>query len=190
MKQGPPLDTLTRHLADCPTVFLSEPRTSKGKGRVDVLAVVSDLMEGWGRPLQSNERKRLKLELRNRPRARMILLGSYLLSHPDLTSSARDQAAEWLSGFQELSALVQVENLVQEPDRREEFARLCLDALGLVPEGETQSQAADRLLTLSSVEREKLLEESRKAQAEARRIREELAKKKREQEAAPYWSRE
>jgi hypothetical protein len=49
--------------------------------------------------------------------------------------------------------------LVAGTDRREELARLCLRALGLRPAGETAAQAEDRLATLNSVERRRVLHE-------------------------------
>ena len=42
MKKGPPIEELTRHLAECPESFLAEPLQPNGTGTVHVAAVVSD----------------------------------------------------------------------------------------------------------------------------------------------------
>ena len=99
---------------------------------------------------------------------------------------AREAARRLLSrGLDELAALVPPERFVDDPDRREELVRLVLAGLGLRPKGETEAIAADRLKALSSVERARVLRETQKQVEHARRVREELAKKKRaEAEAA------
>ncbi len=48
---GPPVEQLTRRLADTPEEFLAEPLRKNGQGRVSVGAVISDLLERLGRSL-------------------------------------------------------------------------------------------------------------------------------------------
>mgnify|MGYP003580705592 CR=1 FL=1 len=76
-----------------------------------------------------------------------------------------------------------------EPERREELVRTTVARLGLQPDGETAAQAADRLASVSGVERRRLLQASRAAEARARAIREALARKAAE-ESADKWTRE
>ena len=76
--------------------------------------------------------------------------------------------------------------LVSDPDRREELARLCLRALGLLPAGETAAQAQDRLTTLSTAERQRVIREAREAERRAQKIREAMVKKAAEEAAAKY----
>jgi hypothetical protein len=57
-----------------------------------------------------------------------------------------------LEGLEELADLRDAETFVDDAERREELARRCLDALGLVPEGESKEQAKDRLSTLDSIQ--------------------------------------
>ena len=71
-------------------------------------------------------------------------------------------------------------------DRREELVRLCLSELGIRPAGETVDEATDRLNTLDSVERVNVVRKTRKAEARARKIREEMARKRAEEAAARY----
>ena len=87
------------------------------------------------------------------------------------------------------SALVEPRLFVTDPDRREELARLCLDKIGLRPAGESATVARDRMTTLSSVERERVLTETREAQKRIQKIQEAM-KRKKAQEAAPAWGRE
>src|SRR6266487_1759041 len=49
-EEGPPLEALTRRLAECPAEFLAEPRVG-GNGQVRVAAVVADVLRGMGGPL-------------------------------------------------------------------------------------------------------------------------------------------
>jgi hypothetical protein len=76
--------------------------------------------------------------------------------------------------------------IINDPDRREELVRLCLKGLGLIPQGESAAQAADRLTTLDSVERDRVIRETRQAEARAREIREAMARKRAEEAAARY----
>jgi hypothetical protein len=75
----------------------------------------------------------------------------------------------------DLATVLRPEAVVTDPDRREEFVRLCLKHLGLRPSGETLAQAADRLTTLDSVERDGVIRKTRDAEARARAIREKMA---------------
>jgi hypothetical protein len=60
---------------------------------------------------------------------------------------------------------------VADPDRRMELARWVLAGLGLVPEGESEAEAADRLAALDSVSRARVLAETRAAARRAEEIR-------------------
>ena len=84
----------------------------------------------------------------------------------------------------ELAARVDPRLLVTDAERREEFARACLAGLGLRPAGESAEQAADRLNALDSIEREKVMRATRDAEARAREVREQMAKRAAEEAAA------
>ena len=66
------------------------------------------------------------------------------------------------------------------------MVRLCLRDLGLRPEGETEAQAQDRLTTLSTAERSRVLAAARQAEERARAVREAMAKQAAEEAAAQY----
>ena len=193
-QEGPPLEALTRRLAECPAEFLAEPRIG-ASGQVRVAAVVADLLRDLGGPLLTPARAEV-FRPRNALQARgqhnwlaLTLVAAWLLGDPWFRSSQRfgAAAAEFLTnGLSEIEALNPAHKFVSDPDRREELVRLCLSRLGLRPAGETAAQAADRLSTISTTERQRVLAASRLAEERARAIREAMAKKAAEEAAAQY----
>lgn len=198
LAEGPDLRELTRHLAECPPIFLEEPVQPSGLGGVHVHAVLSDLLADLGGSRLSEAEsasfrytgKGTVREERNR--LRLALVGGWLLSHPGLKSTdSALKARQWLAqGLSPLAGLVAVESLVSDSDRREEFVRLGLSALGLRPAGESAAQAQNRLSALSSVERDRVVSEARAAQERAQRVREEMLAKQRAEAAASSYSNE
>lgn len=193
-EEGPPLESLTRRLAECPAEFLAEPRVGAG-GQVSVAAVVADLLRDLGGPLLTQARAAV-FQPRNALQARdqrnwlsLVLLASWLLHDEWFRRGQRfgPGAAEFLtSGLNVAAKLTPAPKFVADPDRREELVRLCLSQLGLRPAGETAAQAADRLTTISTTERQRVLEAARLAEERSRAIREAMAKKAAEEAAAQY----
>ena len=70
-----------------------------------------------------------------------------------------------------------------------ELARRCVHALGLVPAGETQAQAVDRLNTLDSAERARVVAATLEAERRAEEVRQAMHAKA-AAEAAAKASRE
>ncbi len=175
--QGPPLETLTRRLAECPAAFLAEG--------AHVEAVVFDLALDLG-----GEMTRVApfpAEARG-----LVLVAAWLLHDPWFRAARRfaAPALAWLQrGLDALARLVPADQFVHDPDRREELARACLAALGLRPHGETEAQAADRLKTLDTVARDRVVQEMRTREQRARELREAMRRKAAE-EAAARWSPE
>ena len=190
---GPPLESLTRRLAECPAEFLDEPRLGR-KGRVHVPAVVNDLLRDLGGPpLVPNQLNPFEPDdSKQRNRLRLILIACWLL-HDSWFREQKNLAVSALAllstGLDELASITTANKFVSDPDRREELARLCLKGLGLRPAGETEAQAQDRLATLNTAERQRVIKAARAAEERARQIREEMAKKAAE-EAADKWGRE
>ena len=193
---GPPAQALSHRLAQCPSDFLDDPVVN-GKGKIHTAAVVSDLFLDMGRAVLSPEEesrvnKPSGAARKTHNRLRMIQVASWLIAYPwfsdrkDLCDRIFDFLAD---GLDELAEYIDAAMFVTDPDRREEISRLLLAALELTPEGETGAQASDRLGSLNSVERHKVLEETKKAEARARKVREELARKA-AQEAASKATRE
>lgn len=210
--EGPPLETLTRRLADCPPEFLAEPRTG-ARGVVNVAAVVSDLLVALGgAPLTKEQAEPFQRSSSQalRSRLRLILITCWLLDDPwfraqggqrELGGSDSSRPLDSVQGMEPEASLaertlallrdrldavarvVSAEKFVSDPDRREELARLALDALALRPAGESDAQAADRLTTLSSTERHTVVQAARAAEERARAVRAAIAARKAAAEA-------
>jgi hypothetical protein len=190
--EGPALEALLRRLAECPPEFLAEPRVGAG-GVVESAAVVSDLLRDLGgdplTPAQAAPFRPTKAGRAARNRLRCVLVAAWLLHDPWFRQARRFAApalAFLAGGLGELAGLVAAPQLVSDPDRREELARLCLQALGLRPAGETVPQAQDRLTTLNSAARQRVIREAREAERRAQEIREAMARKAAEEAAAKY----
>jgi hypothetical protein len=181
MEEGPPLETLTRRLAECPADFLAEPRIGSA-GVVQVAAVVGDLLMDLGCGPLSPEQARLfrgGATPRERNRLRLVLVACWLLYEPWFNGRlnlAQPALALLSTGLSELADLVPVPRFVTDPDRREELARWCLAALDLRPAGESAAQTQDRLTALNSMERQRVIRAARQAEARARQVREAMAR--------------
>lgn len=191
---GPPIETLTRRLAETPSEFLAEPLMGK-KGTVNVAAVVNDTLVALGQSgLTAAGAKAFQLSDAKQDRnfLQVVLVACWLLyddwfqQHPDLTEYAH---VFLQNGVRALSAVTNAQKFVHDSDRREELARVALSALDLRPQGETLTQAQDRLTTLNAAERERVIFAARAAEARAQAVREAMAKKEAE-EAAAKGSRE
>jgi len=192
--EGPLLETLTRRLTECPADFLAEPRIGKA-GAVHVDAVVSDLLRDLGGASLTPEQAAVfqsKDARKDRNRLSLTLIACWLL-HDEWFRDQKRFAAQvhsFLSeGLTELAGLIPAPRFVSDPDRREELARLCLRQLGLRPAGESAAQAQDRLTTLNTAERQRVILAAREAEDRTRAIREAMAQKAAE-EAADKWTRE
>ncbi len=187
MKTGPSIDDLTHFLAECPPEFLAEPAAQATEG-IHVDAVVFDTLLWLGGTTSYKSMRIFEPGEQRNAANRIALVMCWLMSHPwfvdqglaDLTHKTLLE----LPG--EIAPLVKPERLVDDPDRREELARLVLRRLGLVPKGETEAHAADRLKSISSVERKRLLEETRAQVEHAQRLRKAMAEKQAREAAARY----
>jgi hypothetical protein len=181
MNKGPLIETLTRRLAECPADFLAEPCLGAA-GTVQVAAVVGDLLADLGAGPLSPEQARpfqAGTARRDRNRLRLVLIASWLLYEPGFKGQgdlAPRALALLTTGLSELADLVSAPQFVMDPERREELARWCLLALDLRPSGETLAQAQDRLATLNSIERQRVVKAAREAEARARQVREAMAR--------------
>ena len=181
MIEGPPLEMLTRRLAECPADFLAEPRIG-ASGAVQVDAMVADLMDDWDAGPLSPEQARLfqgETPPRERNRLRLVLLACWLLHErwfKGRNHLARPALALLSSGLSQLADLVPAPQFVADSDRREELARVYLMALDLRPAGESATQAQDRLAALNSIERQRVIKAARQAEARARQVREAMAR--------------
>ena len=177
--EGPLLETLTRRLAECPAEFLAEPRIGV-TGEVRVAAVVSDVLRDLGdgplTPAQANAFQPNEVKA-HRNRLRLTLIACWLLRADWFREHGKAEAAHIFlrDGLTEAAALTPASQFVADPDRREELARLCLKALGLRPAGESLAQAQDRLATLNTAERQRVIAAARVAEERAQEIRRRMA---------------
>ena len=192
-REGPALETLTRRLAEAPDDFLAEPRVG-GAGRVHVAAVVGDLVRMLGGDALAADLRDFtgSADARDRNRLGVVLMLCWLLAD-EWFQQARPGVTEVLrvlrEGAADLATGAPAPKFQSDPDRREEIARFALALLGYRPAGETPAQAQDRLTSLSSAERARVLKAARAAEERARAIREALARKAAE-ESADKWTRE
>lgn len=97
------------------------------------------------------------------------------------------QLSAWLTtGLNDLALVVAAPQFVSDADRREELARRALAAIGFRPRGESEPQSQNRLTTLDSIERQRVVLETRAAQLRAQTIREAMQEKARQEAAARY----
>jgi hypothetical protein len=191
--EGPILEDLTRRLAETPEDFLAEPRLGNS-GQVHVAAVAADLLRRLGAPADAAALAPLEGQdpRRDRNRLSVTLLLCWLLSDTWFRQK-KMQPEALLDLLRRGSILVSERNparkFVTDPERREELARFSLAHLGYRPSGETLAQAQDRLTSLNSAERARVLQASRAAEERARGIREALARKA-AQESADKFTRE
>ncbi|MGA1825687.1 MAG: hypothetical protein ACMUIP_13610 [bacterium] len=167
-EEGPFLEKMTHRLSECPPEFLMDP-VINSEGMIHADAVVLDLLRTLSGnffplftpcPFQSRndgERNRLQLILV----ASWLLYDDWFLERSDLAEKIHRLLSKELD---ELATVVDAEQCVIDPDRREELARYCLHKLDLRPEGETEIHAQDRLTTLDSIERARIMNEALKAE--------------------------
>ncbi len=188
--EGPSLDSLLRRMIETPDVFLSAPRIAS-KGDLHTRALVHDMLEHvTGSPPSTKDLKPfLGKKAAQRNHLKVVALATWMLH--DRAFAARPELHDpifQLLTFElrALGELVEAEQFVTNEDRREEFVRVCLDALGLRPEGEEEAMSEDRLKTLSSVERQRVLRASQAARQRARELEEAMRRKQAEEFAARY----
>lgn len=192
-REGPTLESLTRRLAETPEDFLAEPRIGT-RGSVRVEAVVNDLLQLLAAPPGPEALAGFTGQdpARDRNRLAVTLLLCWLLADEWFASAhpTVDQLLALLGEMPtQLAPQVAAKKFVADAERREELARLVLARLGFRPDGETLAQAQDRLTSLSSTERTRVMQAARAAEQRARQIREALARKAAE-ESADKWARE
>jgi hypothetical protein len=189
--EGPLLESLTHRLSECPPEFLLAPRTRSGGGEVEVAAIVLDHLRAMKAPLPASAARPFAHDGSTvaTNRLRLIAVATWLLHDDWFLSRPRLAAPTWnlfAKELDELATVVKAEQVISDPDRREELVRVCLKHLGLRPRGETPAQAVDRLTVLDSAERLKVMRQTRDAEARARKIREQMAAEAARAAAARY----
>ena len=199
MDNGPDLFYLLQRLQSCPNEFLLSPillsQPKNYKGEIQTASVVNDLLLDLGLsedPKIIFNTLQLKHSAENVNYLQLVLITSYLIGDNWFLQSKKYglKAKElFLNKLKPLALLVEAKQFVLDSERREELVRFCLKELNLKPNGESETHANDRLTTINSIERQKLIEESKAAQKRAQELREAIARQEAE-EAASKWNRE
>ncbi|MBP7284757.1 MAG: hypothetical protein KBA66_24435 [Leptospiraceae bacterium] len=199
MDNGPDLFQLLQRLQNCPSEFLlppvldGAPKTYLGQIHTD--AVINDLLFALGFEADGNEiykSFRFTYTPANQNYLQLVLITSYLfydswfLSAGTYGRKVKKLLTEKIS---DLASIVEANQFVLDSERREELIRFCLKELNLKPSGETDAHANDRLMSVNSIERKRVIEESKAAQKRAQELREAIARQEAE-EAASKWNRE
>lgn len=175
-----------RRLAETPDDFLAEPRIG-ATGEVVTAALVADLFQRLGQPVSAAALGPFtSAEARDRNRLILIAVTVWLLGDDWVAADHVALGKVLGERVADLAAASRADMFVTDIERREELARTALWAMGLVPEGETEAQAADRLSAVSAAERRRLLRASQEAEERARSIREALVRKAAEESADKY----
>lgn len=182
--EGPSLVELTHRLSECPLEFLDITAVDLGAVMCDhframkvdrpeefLAAVLPDLDQ-----LDPHFQQVMLIAI-------WLLHDEWFLERPELARRMRRLLG---SPLKRLAETVDARLTVTDADRREELVRICLKALDLRPCGETPEQAQDRLKALDSVERARVLKETRAAEARARQIRQRMAEQAAREAAARY----
>ncbi len=192
------VERLCRRLAETPAAFLRPVVAGKKGDMVHVQAVIADFfrvrstrsptlseLEVFQRPTDRNK----KSKRRKARHLQLSLITSWLLADEVFGRLPDTRLLELFhNGLKDLSGLVMPRAFLEDADRREELVRVCLRKFKIRPKGETRVDADDRLETLDSVRRDRLMrrararEKEREAEREQRRKEIEAIRKKEEEE--------
>lgn len=185
---GPSLETLLRRLAETPRDFLDAPRIGNA-GQLHVKALIFDLSHQIDQSFTEADLRAFSSA--NANWMTLCAITCWLLGDDALLGRiSKPRLLPLLTQtLQALADEYKAERYILDPERREELVRITLADLGLLPAGETEAQAQDRLQALSSTERRRIIAAAREAEKRAREIREALIQKA-AAEAADKYTRE
>lgn len=176
--EGPPLAQLLHRMTECPPEFLLPPATATGRGEIDVAAIAGDCLRQLNARLPTDAALLALHSDRTPQQQTLVAVAAWLLADASMPTTLAVTNGAWTVLRETTLALSQFltpDAVLRDADRREEFVRSCLAALDLRPAGESVEQARDRLTTLDSGERIRVVEQTRAAEERARAIRKKLA---------------
>ncbi len=202
---------LTKWLSEIPNFFLTIPKmdndsnneNKNGKKEFaevcpNVKSIISDLYYNISNSFTDIDKLNflsLSYSDKNENYLRVVLMVAYLFSN-DLFKGEGDFAERMVSflkeeKFKKLSDLVKYDDLFLDSDRKEELVRFVLQYLEILPINESENYFLDRLEAIDSIKRAEVVEKSRLVQERAKKIREEIERKRLEELAeASKMSRE
>lgn len=170
---------LTRRLADTPKEFTDEATVLTAVAG-DVLLRTGPLDPAWLDDLDAytaNERGLALLV------CWVVADDRVLAASPDPAGRIRTLLGDTVPA---LAQVVRASSVPADPDRREELARLVLRDLGVLPEGENEAEAVDRLSTVDSVRRVEVMRAAKAAEERAAAVRKAMEDKRAQEAAARY----
>ncbi|HOF01471.1 MAG TPA: hypothetical protein PK385_10100 [Spirochaetota bacterium] len=196
MDKGPSINYIDLRISELPPVFLNIPEVIDGFTTTSI--ILSDLLyEIFGKPMERSEINgsftSIKSDLNY---LKIIQIICYILNDKwfrDYFKSNMnkiDALKHFLfTDLAEYSKINKAERFVYDGEGREELSRLLFKSLTLIPEGETEAEAKDRLASIDSIERKRVIELSKQSQKRVKELQEALTRKEAE-EAASKMTRE
>jgi len=195
MQEGPELISLTRRLLDISLEFENQIWEAKGNpdfasGQIHLYAMYGDLIRyiSGNYPSENDYKFFFNKQVINKPNyQRIILIAIYLLFDPWFKNRKGLKVnIDKLLHKQLLlyNDIVQANSFVKDAERREEFVRVCLFHLGFYPMGEEEKKSFNRLLSVDSIERQRVVAETKAAQVRAQQLRDEMAARAAEEAAS------
>ena len=194
--------SLINKLSNVPKIFFNLPQISNNREKRDktisIKSIFNDLIFNLTNNFLSEESLKfldLKYSPQNSNYLNIIGLICYLLND-NFFKNKKLKSTQIINllinrKIQKLSELINFDKFVNDSDRREEIVRTILSELEILPSNETKNYFFDRLSTLDSVERYFVIEKGKEARERAKKIREEIERKRREEEdSASKMSRE
>jgi len=200
MNEGPALQALMQRVSKIPADFFIAPMSKMNGGgkvqEVSMPALIADLIYDMGGAFPQPDSLTsflLNSKKDNQNYLHLVAICCYLFYFEWFLEKGINsrKVLEFLKSKKlvRLSQQIDYREFINDMERREELTRFCLMAVQLYPLGENTVLAKDRLATLDSIERQRIMKKSRKALEQARELREAMARRK-AHEAASKMSRE
>jgi len=196
MEKGPSISYIDLRLSEIPPIFIDKPEIIDGFTTTSI--ILSDLLyEIEDRPLSRIETDKFFNSIKSDiNRLKIIQIICYILNDNWFRNYFKSNKNKinsiksfLFTDLTEYSKINKAERFVYDGEGREELSRLLFKSLSLIPEGETETEAKDRLVSIDSIERKKVIELSKQSQKRIKELREALERKEAE-EAASKMSRE
>jgi hypothetical protein len=194
MLETPELYYFMQRLQNTPIQILEYSLTSKESDvkSINPISIIKDLLYDFG--LSFSEWNSIQIPINPNDSIqenylRTLLIFVYLLNDPFFKSRSirflklKDLLFQKVRSY---SNIIKSRDWIYDLERREETIRITLQALDLRLKNESFNQSQDRLLSIDSIEREKMISETRKAQARAKELRERLERQEAEEAASKY----
>lgn len=184
---------LVTHLRKCPDIFLRSSVYFSPEGLNSIALICDTYRTVSGNFLKTEfniPTDRLKYISESHWHA--IHISTWLLQHEDFIDnpSIENKLNDfWFEELLHASAYVKFNEWISDDERAEEMIRLLLYSCEIIPYGENTNEAADKLSSISSADRQQVLKKSYEAHERIMAIKREMEEKK-AREAANTYGRE